>query len=68
MDKTARLKKFQIRLRQLGIDSAILIHSRDVFYYCGTAQPCILVVTPDDYYLIVQFLVARTKIQVKQKS
>jgi len=54
VDKTARLKKFQIRLGELGIDSAILIHSRDVFYYCGTAQPSILVVTPNDYYLIVR--------------
>ncbi|KJS13640.1 MAG: hypothetical protein VR67_03290 [Peptococcaceae bacterium BRH_c8a] len=54
VDKTARLKKFQIRLRELGIDSAILIHSRDVFYYCGTAQPSILLVTPNDYYLIVR--------------
>ncbi|AGL02440.1 M24 family metallopeptidase [Desulfoscipio gibsoniae] len=54
VDKTVRLKKFQIRLRELGIDVALLIHSRDVFYYCGTAQPCILVVTPNDYYLIVR--------------
>lgn len=53
-DKTIRLKNFQKRLLELGIDSAILIHSRDVFYYCGTAQPSILVVTPNDYYLIVR--------------
>jgi len=54
VDKTARLRKFQRRLGELGIDATILIHSRDIFYYCGTAQPSILLVTPDDYYLIVR--------------
>jgi Xaa-Pro aminopeptidase len=53
-DKTARIQRFQTRLGQLGIESALLIYSRDVLYYCGTAQPAILVVTPGDYYLIVR--------------
>ena len=53
-DKIARLQRFQTRLGQLGIDLALLIYSRDIFYYCGTAQPAILLVTPRDYFLIVR--------------
>jgi Xaa-Pro aminopeptidase len=33
---------------------AILFHSRDVFYYTGTAQPAYLVVLPDDYSLYIR--------------
>jgi len=49
-----RVEQLQERLSELEIDAAILILSRDVFYYAGTAQPCILAVTPDDYFLIVR--------------
>ena len=52
--KTIRLKNFQKRLLELEIDAAVLILSRDIFYYTGTAQPCILVVTQNDYFLIVR--------------
>jgi Xaa-Pro aminopeptidase len=41
-----------IRERSLG--GAILFHSRDVYYYSGTAQPAYLVVLPDDYRLFVR--------------
>lgn len=54
MDKGARVKNLQRRLLESDIDAALLIHSRDVYYYAGTAQPCILVVTPSDYFLIVR--------------
>lgn len=53
-DKSTRLRELQKKLFELEFDAAILIHSRDVFYYTGTAQPCILVVTPNDYFLIVR--------------
>ncbi|MHB8131783.1 MAG: M24 family metallopeptidase [Mobilitalea sp.] len=53
-NKTMRLKKFQKRLLELEIKAAVLILSRDIFYYTGTAQPCILVVTQNDYFLIVR--------------
>ena len=53
-NKTMRLKMFQKRLLELGIDAAVLILSRDIFYYTGTAQPSILVVTQNDYFLIVR--------------
>lgn len=52
--KTNRLKYFQKRLLELEIDTAVLVLSRDIFYYTGTAQPCILVVTPNDYFMIVR--------------
>ncbi|MEW6274809.1 MAG: aminopeptidase P family N-terminal domain-containing protein, partial [Bacillota bacterium] len=53
-NKTMRLKIFQKRLSELEIDAAVLILSRDIFYYTGTAQPCILAVTQDDYFLMVR--------------
>lgn len=53
-NKTMRLKIFQKRLLELEIKAAVLILSRDIFYYTGTAQPCILVVTQNDYFLIVR--------------
>lgn len=53
-NKKMRLKKFQERLLELEINAAVLILSRDIFYYTGTAQPCILVVTQNDYFLIVR--------------
>lgn len=33
-------------MRREGFTAAILVYSRDVFYYSGTAQPCNLLVTP----------------------
>ena len=39
---------------ELEITVAVLILSRDIFYYAGTAQPCILVVTQNDYFLIAR--------------
>ncbi len=54
VNKTLRLQKFQSRLASLGIDSALLVNARDIFYYCGTAQPAILLITPDDYRLMVR--------------
>lgn len=49
-----RIAVFQEKLEAAGIDAAVLILSRDVFYYTGTAQPCILVVTAEDFFLIVR--------------
>ena len=49
-----RIKVLQRRLLDGGIDAALLVYSRDVLYYTGTAQPSCLVVTPDDYRLHVR--------------
>lgn len=53
-NKEIRLRIFQKRLLELEISAAVLVLSRDIFYYTGTAQPCILVVTQNDYFLIVR--------------
>ena len=44
MDQDPRLKRlsiFQHQLKKNSVDAAVLIHSRDLLYYTGTAQPCI---------------------------
>lgn len=49
-----RVKRLQEKLDEKDIQAVLLIHSRDVFYYTGTAQPAILIVTPDDFCLMVR--------------
>ena len=49
-----RIRALQQRLSADGIDAALLVYSRDVLYYTGTAQPSCLLVTPDDYTLYVR--------------
>ena len=48
-----RLHDLQETIKERGVEGAILFHSRDVFYYTGTAQPSYLIVRPDDYLLFV---------------
>ncbi len=54
LQKFERIKIFQKVLSTRQIDAAILNLSRDLFYYSGTAQPCLLLVTSDDYRLLVR--------------
>jgi len=49
-----RIKVLQKKLAEGGIDAALLIYSRDVLYYTGTAQPSCLLVTPGDYALYIR--------------
>ena len=49
-----RIRLLQRRLAAEGLDAALLVYSRDVLYYTGTAQPSCLLVTPDDYTLYVR--------------
>jgi Xaa-Pro aminopeptidase len=49
-----RILQFQTRLAERRIDAAVLIHSRDIFYYTSIALPSILLVTPSDYHLYVR--------------
>ncbi|MCP4720470.1 MAG: aminopeptidase P family protein [Desulfobacteraceae bacterium] len=49
-----RIKVLQKALSIRHIDAAIINLSRDLFYYTGTAQPCLLLVTHDDYRLLVR--------------
>ncbi|MBI4776074.1 MAG: aminopeptidase P family protein [Deltaproteobacteria bacterium] len=48
-----RIRHLQESLIELGVEGAVLFHSRDVYYYTGTAQPAFLIVRPDDYFLFV---------------
>ncbi len=41
-------------MEENNIDAAILIYSRDVLYYAGTARPCNLLITKDDSVLFVR--------------
>ena len=54
MTDLQRLKSLQKEIIEKKLDGVILIYSRDVFYYTGTAQPSFLVVLPDDYLLFVK--------------
>jgi Xaa-Pro aminopeptidase len=49
-----RIRVLQQRLADEGFDAALLVYSRDILYYTGTAQPSCLAVTPDDYTLHVR--------------
>jgi len=48
-----RINDLQERMVGRGMDILLLNYSRSVFYYTGTTQPSILVMTPKDYQLIV---------------
>ena len=49
-----RISALQRRLVEDGIDAALLVYSRDILYYTGTAQPSCLAVTPDEYTLHIR--------------
>ena len=51
---TNRLNELRRRMAEAGIDAALLVHPRDIFYYAGTARPATLVVAPDDAALLVR--------------
>ncbi|MBM4271769.1 MAG: aminopeptidase P family protein [Deltaproteobacteria bacterium] len=49
-----RIKYLQRIMDEQNLDVIILLYSRDVLYYTGTAQPSYLVVFPDEYCLFVR--------------
>jgi Xaa-Pro aminopeptidase len=49
-----RLNDLRQRMRDIGIDVAVLSHPRDVLYYAGTARPATLVVGMDDAVVLVR--------------
>ncbi|MBM3300929.1 MAG: aminopeptidase P family protein, partial [Deltaproteobacteria bacterium] len=49
-----RISRLQEILEARGLAGAILLYSRDVFYYTGTAQPSYFVVLPNDHMLFVR--------------
>jgi len=44
MDYKARIDKLQQKMETAGIDAAVLLYSRDLFYYTGTGQPATLLI------------------------
>jgi Xaa-Pro aminopeptidase len=49
-----RLAGLRERLQTVGVDAALLLHARDVFYYAGTMRPAALLVTRHDAVLLVR--------------
>ncbi len=49
-----RIHKAQDKLKEQGLIGAMIFHSRDIFYFTGTAQPGCLILKPDDYYLSIR--------------
>lgn len=48
-----RIKKFQKKMLDSGLDAILLTYSRSIFYYAGTTQPSVFIITPEEYYLLV---------------
>ncbi len=53
-DPHDRISHLQKKLSEQNLSGALIVYSRDVFYYTGTAQPSYLVVLPDDYRLFIR--------------
>lgn len=49
-----RIKHLQNIIRDRGLEGVLLLYSRDIFYYTGTAQPGCFIVLPDDYMLFIR--------------
>lgn len=54
MKREDRIRILQDKMGGLGLCGALLIYSRNMLYYTGTAQPSYLVILPDDYFLFVR--------------
>jgi len=48
-----RISYIQGEMSDSGIDVIYLTYSKSVYYYTGTTQPAILLITPEDYRLMV---------------
>ncbi len=49
-----RISMLQKHLEDNNFGSALLVYSRDILYYTGTAQPSFLAITPYDYTLFIK--------------
>jgi len=49
-----KAKEFQRRIAEAGIDAVAILYSRDLYYFTGTAQPCVLLVSPEECHLFVR--------------
>ncbi len=48
-----RIEVLQKSLLDAGVDVALLCYSKSLYYYSGTTQPSFLIVTPEDFDLLV---------------
>lgn len=44
MAKEQRIRELQRRMREQGLDAAVVLQPRDLYYYTGTSQPCNLLI------------------------
>lgn len=54
MEPQYRLKELMARIHGLELSGILLMYSRDILYYTGTAQPSYLAISSDDYFLFVR--------------
>lgn len=54
MQPQDRIKALQNKLVDNDLTCALLVYSRNILYYTGTAQPSYLLVMPEDYRLLVR--------------
>ena len=54
-----RLTRLARRLQDAGMDAALLLHPRDVFYYAGTVRPAALLVVPVNHAVDARLFVRR---------
>ena len=54
VNRLDRIKELQERIAAAGMKAAIILYSRDLFYYTGTAQTGVLLVTPKEYHLFIR--------------
>jgi Xaa-Pro aminopeptidase len=47
------MASLQKQMSNTGVDVILLSYSKSIYYFAGTTQPSILLVTPDNYHLIV---------------
>lgn len=48
-----RIRHLQQTMPDAGIDAVLLNYSRSTLYYANTTQPSILIITPENYHLMV---------------
>jgi len=48
-----RLIELCVRMAEAGIDAALLLHHRDIFYYAGTVRPAVLLIPPSPHEAVL---------------
>lgn len=48
-----RIRGIQEKLGAIAVDAVLLNYSKSVYYYTGTAQPSFLILSPQDFHLLI---------------